>query len=239
MAKLTIKPVTSREVFERDNRGETVYPDKSKKTCALIECSIESVKGEISFNIVVQFPKSIIAEGSNVEQLAIAWAIQNIPIDLAESGYWNYFETMRFDVREAPSIEVEHDSSPIVRELQMSERAETNLDNALTHLVGVREKFDLALGILSKYVAENAPYGFKLTLAEARQHFRTLEAILDCSGQQGGYAAHDVRGAFRDYEELARRQVVNNHNYQSALRDVQRVVYRLSFPRTWGRKPSA
>jgi hypothetical protein len=123
-------------------------------------------------------------------------------------------------------------------EIFISDTMNKNINNSIEHLKSVKTTFKNAKEKLTKLAFQSTPFGFNHSLEEARKHFYAIESLLECSADRGSGTPSDIRSALKAYEELARRKVQNNHNYQISLQNLQQIIFRIRFPKYWCKKPN-
>lgn len=221
-----------RQVLERDRRGELIHDNAATSLNVAVTNEIRWLLGAVPFTVVVRVPKSAAVQRNDADTLALAWLAAHLPAMLSKSNYWNWFESLWMDWTSAPA-----ESAAELQALTLSAPLQASLRETNAHLHSVRKRFDEAEERLQGWVRTDYPANFAMTLGQARSELATLRSIVSCSADTGSTLPEHVDRARRDYEELARRKNANNRNFRVHLQDLQRFVYMLTFPSSWGRKP--
>lgn len=223
-----------RHVLERDRRGELIHDDAATSHNVAVMNELRWASGAVPFTVVVRVPKSASAHRYDADDLALAWLGSRLPTVLTTSNYWNWFESCWMDW-------TAHVASPPYEgaTLELSVPLQASLRETSSHLQSERERFDGAEERLQGWVRTDYPASFTMTLGQARTELATLRRIVSCSADAGSTRPEHVDRARRDYEELARRKDANNRNFRAHFQDLQRFVYMLTFPSSWGARPPA
>ncbi|MBT2304548.1 hypothetical protein J7E70_29405 [Variovorax paradoxus] len=239
MTTLRVNTAVPQQLFERDWRGETIYPNDAATINVCIANELSLGKEKLSFHVVVKIEKASLASERDADGLAIAWLKQTLPERMSRAPYWDFFSytwLVPDAVPPAPDVspyyaqETEIDLTPRLREIA---------DAGAAHVAAIRVVFEAAKAELWVMATNNAPLGFAQTVGQARSLLRTIESVLSCSADIGGYEPSKARYAMRDYEDLARRKQETNHNYQYALSSLKSFAHGVAFPSTWHRRPEA
>jgi hypothetical protein len=239
MPTLRINTTLPQVIFEPLLGGGYIQPEKSKFTCISVSCEFDVDFGTLAFHTLVKIAKSETADEKVAEKLALEWLQIALPRMLAERGYWNFFQTTEVSRERPAEPQGSANHGLITVHVAPSERILHQASEALTHLVSVENRFELAKERLRELATNNYPLDFAQSLSEAREHIQFIERVLAAGADLGGYEPHKARSALRDYEELGRRKDINNSNYQHALKSLKRFAYGVSFPKTWCRRPDA
>jgi hypothetical protein len=228
-----------RHVFETSRlSGALIEPKDSGTVNVEITNELILPRGSLAFHVIVKVPKTALKNDQEADPLATAWLKHELPARMSRSNYWSFFETTWV----APDETLSNlDSSPASRldaEITLTTHMETVAEEACNHTAAIEQQFDSAKHQLTELAFNNTAYGFSRSLSEARKLIRTIEAILSASADVGGYKSMTARSALADYQELARRKVESNRNYQVALRSLQTFAFGVTFPKTWGRRPA-
>lgn len=227
-----------REVLEKDYWGERVKPGREKFWPFSVSNELSTEHGTLGFQCVISIAREAASSGKEAEALCAGWCAAGFPSYFSHLGYWNFFEIRRIE----PSGEIVPAADAYQRheeKINLSGSLAKAFVEAREHVTNVRQKFEANCHRLRELVFNSTAFGFSSSLSEARQLFWSIERVLECSADLGGYGPSNIRAALRDYEELARRKVENNHTYQVTLRGLQTVVSGLHFPSYWGQKPVA
>lgn len=239
MTTLRIQTVPMRPVFEQDTWGNVVEPAKARAHPFEVTCALALPRRELPFNVIVSVDKTLVPDRKAADAIAFSWLVQELPQALSQGAYWDFFSHTRMSATQAPSEIGPVDRYGFEIDVEISSGIATHASAAIDDVEAIERKFDEAKTRLNDLAFNNYALGFKQSVGEARGLFRTIESVLDASATLGGYTAADARSAMRDYEELARRQVESNHNYQSSLRSLQHFVFGVTLPAVWGRRPTA
>jgi hypothetical protein len=240
MIHLSIDTGQTGEIFERDFQGNWIESKHSKTINIKVASELSIDPDPLAFLIVVKIDKTITHEYAEAVSLARHWLAHELPRVLTESGSFNFFNLRWMSppasISELPRTEPWKplDKIPV----EPNEAMRRCIDEAASHLALVREPFEAAKKKLQDYAYNNTAYGFKHTVGQAHTLLRGIERVLSCSAEFYGSTPEHARRAARDYQELSKRQVESNTNYQYMLRDLQRFTSMLSFPRVWGEKPA-
>jgi len=235
MTLLRVNSGLHRQVFETDHWGNTVYPDKAKTINVCVSNELILTDGRMPFLVVVKIKKSQLQAGDDADAIAINWLKHSLPSFLAAAHYWDFFKHTWID-GDASGPDSEKFKSLEI-DITLNERTAKQLSEAVTHLSLARTAFDSAKKRLAEFVAHNTPLGFEHSVSEARPLFNSVERTLSAAADIGGYSPRDARSAWSDYQELSRRKMENNHNYQCALSSLRQFVYGVNFPTYWGKRP--
>lgn len=239
MAKLLVNNTGYlREIFEHDWKGEVIYPENSKNTLFLVSNELSVDSGSICFQFSLKVPKEKFSTPIEAKNACLSWCNSYFPSHFSKLGYWNFFSVKQLDITNIAVQEVINEHSQIEFDIFISEKMSEAVNNAIKHIKSVEIAFENAQERLAQLAFKSTAFGFNQSLGEARIHFQVIENILRCSADLGGYVPSDIRSALNDYEELARRKVENNHNYQVSLHNLQKIVFGISFPKCWGQKPN-
>lgn len=226
------------QVFLETNRDGQIVPIEKAKTFRIcVRSELHTDQGELAFHTIVRVDKGDACEQSEAQRLAIAWLKDELPRRFSQSSYWNFFEFSQLDLGKVLPGTVDECLRESSNEVELSSRIATIYYEAHLHLSRVRPQFNDSAERLRQLVSENTPIDFACTLGEARILIRTIEMTLAASADLPGDQAGEARFALINYQELAKRKVESNHNYQSALTSLRRFSYGLSFPRSWQRRP--
>lgn len=222
----------SRPVFDTNFWGQSIYPKEALAFVFEIRCELQMPERKLPFLVLARVLKTLQADKKKADSAAFSWLAQELPGHFSNQAYWDFFGYNKVDVEQL----TEH--APTQQcDVTLSSAMQTRAQEACTELAGIEEKFQDAKSRLSYLASNNYPLGFKQSLHEARDLFRTLETVLDASATLGGDTAGHARSAQQAYQELASRQVESNANYQRALTTLKRFAYGVSFPEVWSHKP--
>ena len=237
MEKLLLNTEYVSEVFDHDWRGAVIYPENAKNINFAVSNEIRINGDSLCFRIVLKIQKNEHQSQAESEKICLSWCKREFPAYFQSRSYWNFFEATWIDIpQDYPEYETEK-LSYIELDVILSENLRETILRDLDYLRNIRTVFDTAKERLTDLAFHSTSFGFAQSLGEARQHFRIIEDVVGCSADIGSYGPGDIRSAVRDYEELARRKIENNHNYQVALNDLRTIVSGVHFPHCWGKRP--
>lgn len=239
MTTLTINRGISQIFFDTDWQGRVVPYEKAKITKVCVRNELHTDHGKLAFHAIVRVSKELASENADAERLAISWLKAELPRRFAQTSYWNFFEYTELDMNVLAPDSIDESSKESTTTLELSSRIAEIAEETALYLADLRSRFDSSARRLSDLTSNNLPLGFAQTLGEARTLIRTIENVLSASGDYPPDQAGEARLALTSYQELARRKVESNHNYQSALTSLKRFAYGLHFPETWTRRPYA
>lgn len=241
MIQLGIDTHANIQIFERDYHGGLLDGDKAKTINICVGSELETTHGRLGFMTVVKIDKHAALEYQQAVSLSRNWLKQELPWIFAKSNYFPFFAYRWLQL--PPEAWDLSDAGPLKPleplQIESTETMAKCIDEAAMHVASVRAPFDNAKSKLYEYAYNNTAYGFKQTIGEARGLLSKVEQVLACSGEPFGSGSDHARAARRDYEELAKRQVESNRNYQYMLTNLQRFTSMLKFPSIWARKPEA
>lgn len=237
MPLLRINSGFHRQIFGRDYRGNTIYPDKADTINVCTTNEVETDDGRFSFLVVVKIPKLAVKKTDDADTAALTWLVKHLPDRIANASYWDFFGYTWLEHSGDIDLTGTKPGYAVESDIALSRPLSERIGISIAHVTSIRDAFNAAKQRLDKLASDNAPLGFKLSLNEARRLFSILERVLAASADIGGTSGYDVRAALRHYEELAQRKVESNHNYQYALSSLKRFTYTVHFPECWGQKP--
>jgi hypothetical protein len=227
------------QISERDHEGNQVDADKSAAFNIRMTNELVLSARPLAFHVIVRVPKAICSNGGSAGALAFEWLVDYLPARCSRNEHWDFFGPMRLDYPKNRQPLSEPTKWPAETPVELSPHLEGISAEAASHLSNVEAAFDLAKRRLEDWAFQNTCYGFTATLGQARDVLRTIQRVLHASADLGGCHAPQAQSALRNYEELARRRIESNANYQYALRSLQRFAMGVRFPRTWNERPYA
>lgn len=195
--------------------------------------------GAIEFNTVVKVGKLHTESEQNAQALSVLWLIKELPSLLPRRQYWQFFETATLVPDNFPKLSKIDLHKQKQYELALHPNFLLTFQEAILYLRDLEERFDQAKEKLWQFATTNLPFGFAQTRAEAHVLLRFIENVLSAGADEAGYEPFRARAAINDYDELAKRKDVENHNYKISLESLQQFACGVSFPRTWHKRPSA
>ena len=237
--KLIVNTDHAREVFKNDLYGEVIYRDKSDTINFLISNEIESDIGNLCFQFILKIPKATSTNIKELEQVCISWCNSIFPDYFQSKVFWNFFNITWIDIFDYESLKKNDKYARMEFDIKLKDDMNSVLHDSIETITIVKEKFEKAKNRLLDISFHSTPLGFKESTGEAIALFQTLENIVKCSADIGRYGASDIRYAMQNYQELAKRKMENNHNYQVSLNNLQKIAYGISFPKCWSEKPNA
>lgn len=241
MMKLRVNVNGLREISEYNWQGEIIAPEKSKNIVFRISNELLTNDGNLGFEISLRIPKEKFSTLVKGKDACLSWCKNNFSTEFSKYEYWNFFEIPTLDFTEIIFVreeDINEYSSQMEFEIFISDTMNKNINNSIEHLKSVKTTFKNAKEKLTKLAFQSTPFGFNHSLEEARKHFYAIESLLECSADTGSGTPSDIRSALKAYEELARRKVQNNHNYQISLQNLQQIIFRIRFPKYWCKKPN-
>lgn len=235
-ALLDINTGFAHEIFEHDRFGNVIQPDKVATVAVFIQSTLKLASGALALRTAVKVPKHAASTPGALDALAVQYLSGELPGRLASSSYWNFFELAWFTADASDGTPVT-DLHPRDMAVEVSDRIAEQANAALAHIEAVRVPFEAAKTRLNELAFHYTAFGLSQYVNEGRAAIRVLEDVLEASGDSGGYRASHARSAVRDLEELARRKVESNRNYQGRLQDLQRFAFGVTFPRSWHQRP--
>jgi hypothetical protein len=236
MAKLLINTSVLTEHAERNLQNEIVTKDKLKFIfCISNELLINNES--LHFQFFLEIPKETFATSEKAKKACLSWCKTEFPKDFSKRKNWNFFSIPSLygtDIELQDNID---EYKPIEVNVSLSDELNETANNAIKYIEKLKTTFGDAKSQLNNFAFYCTAFNFNQSIGEARQLFYTIENILACSADVGGSKPSDIRSALSDYQDLAGRKNENNPNYQSLLRNLQRIVSMLSFPRCWHQKP--
>ena len=211
----------------------------AEPTSVCVRCELETDIGDIAFYVLVKVKKLYASSETKAQEFAVAWLANQLPEHFRQPNYWNFFQCTEFRPEELPITTEVKLTQAFSVDLDLSPGLQKTVEESIAHLSQVRLRFVAAKERLWELVASNSPFGFAQTTEEARNLLRIIEETLSASSDAGSNEPYEARSALDDYEELARRKVEANHNYQSALTSLKYFVSGVTFPSTWTRRPDA
>lgn len=238
MCVVKINVCTTRRILEKDPLGNTVYPDKSNTTNVLVDNQLLVGDKKIYFQIIVRVSKSACLDNSEADVRAVYCLHNRLASRLASSNTWNFFSPTWQDctVTEPRLVLYRHLCLGIT--VKPNASLASDISATIAYQDKVRQIFTAASDRLTVLAFNDTATDFRRTMQEARLLFQTLEDIVACSGDAGGYTAADIRAACQNYEELARCSVDNTASYKIALHNLRKVVWGINFPCCWAARPS-
>lgn len=235
-ALLDINTGFAHEIFEHDRFGNVIQPDKVATVAVFIESTLKLEGGALALRSAVRVPKRAASTSAALDSSAVQYLTKELPAWLASSSYWNFFGLTWFTADASDGTPVA-DLRPRDMTVEVSDRIAEQANAALAHIEAVRIPFEAAKARLNELAFRYTAFGLSQSVNEGRAAIRVLEDVLEASGDSGGYRASHARSAVRDLEELARRKVESNRNYQAHLQDLQRFAFGVTFPRSWHQRP--
>jgi hypothetical protein len=238
--KLRVNVNGLREDSEYNWQDEIIAPEKSKNIVFRISNELLTNDGNLDFEISLRIPKEKFSTSVKAKDACLSWCKNNFSKEFSKCEYWNFFEIKTLDFTEITFLLEEdiNEYSQMEFEIFISDTMNKNINNSIEHLKPVKATFKKAKEKLTELAFHSTSFGFNHSLGEARIYFYEIERILECSADTGGGTPSNIRSALKYYEELARRKVENNHNYQVSLQNLQRIIFRINFPRYWRKKPN-
>jgi hypothetical protein len=239
MPRLSINTLHLPHIFERDWSGNWEPREQPKSINVQSTNSICAGDVSVSFRVAVRIGKDFLGNGDNeANLLTVSFLRSWLPGELAKSNYWDFYGLKWVTYVDCDTVDAQELYRPFELEVPLTDAMTKVVTEVAEHLGSLREKFSAHKEKLNNFAYQNTAYGFQATVGDARTSFRVIQDVLECSAQEGGYSSSDCRHAFRCYEDLARRKVEANHNYQVLLNRVQRFVSGVEFPEVWGKKPA-
>lgn len=239
MATVRINITHPKKIFEPLPGGGFVPPERSKFIFFLIANEVVFDVGVLAINALVKVSKSDLRNDEQSQRVALSRLNHELPSRLREQGYWDFFRATELSApADLPEVDSPVRGSTEIS-IELNEGVVRHASEALAHLEKVGNRFAEAKKRLCEYATNNYPAGFAQSLPQARELLYFIERVLEAGADPGGYESHKARSALQNYQELARRKDVNNHNYRHAQNSLQSFVFGVTFPRAWARRPDA
>jgi len=238
MATLRVNSGLVRHVYEQTYCGEIIGPDTSTTINVSTTNELELPEGLLSFHVVVKVPRQRIRASREADALAIGWLKATLPDQLAAATYWDFFGSTWLAPNELLTEPDPNEHGRLETQIDLTPPLLTRAGEAIAHLADVQRSFAACRERLWQLATGNMPLGFKNSHGEAMALFCSIAEVLDAGADVGAdIGPTEVRSAMSDYGELGKRVNVNHPGYESRRQVLQRTIYCINFPSTWGRRP--
>jgi hypothetical protein len=239
LPNLKINTRLPRVVIAPDRFGEFIRRDKSTTINISVTSEIHSKKGSISFNTTLKVNRCPRTEEAKATEAVVSWLEKNLPSILSRANYWNFFENTLLTADVSSEELREWPREPLLVSLDMTPHLQEILDESIDYISKVRRRFNESKEKLLFLANTNLPLGFAQSVGEANTLLKRIEYVLSTSTDVGGYEPSKARNAMHNYQDLARRKIELNSNYQRSLRSLKSFAAGVTFPTTFDRRPDA
>jgi hypothetical protein len=228
------------ELIEYDHFGRKIPQEKTLEYGLKIPVSFIVDNYKLNSILNVWVPKKNLPP-SRHEEFTTSLTIELFPQYIQEINYLNMFDVIDY----SPVLRGKHKIKKY--ENTMYEEVDAVITNELyDHLDKQKEEdrlakeaFSSAVKILYDFAHHLMPYGFECYANDIKQLLNYLEYCFtnsECLFETAWYQEklHSLRFSF---EELIKRKIANNSNYEYYLRNVQTITYNLEPPHSWRREP--
>lgn len=228
------------ELFERDYSGTIIQQENSLKFGLKLPISFRIDNGNLNSLLNVWLPKKKLPP-NNYKEFTVSLMIDLFSKYIQQINYFNAFEAIDYGFLPSGKYKM------YKCETNMPQEVDVVITNELfDHLVKQKEEdrlsrdaFKSATKILYSFACNATVYGFECHANDIRQLLNYLEDCIansECLFETSWY--HEKLPLLRlSFEELIKRKMANNPNYEYYLKNVRDITYSLGPPHSWRIEP--